>query len=171
MLINIIKKRESIREYQEIQIPLSLIIKIMEAARIAPSARNLQNWKFIIITDEKIKDMLAKKATSQSFIKEAAVLIVGIATNPSYIMANGIPANYIDIAIAMEHISLLATENDIGTCWIGAFYQNEAKEILKIPKEYTIVAIMTMGYPRTNGKKTMKIRKGLDEIICFNKFY
>lgn len=170
MLMDIIRKRKSVRSYADKPIPDEVIKELIEAARLAPSAKNLQEWKFIIVRDEETKEKLVEAAKGQRFIKEANVIIAGVATYTNYVMTNGIPACHIDLAIAMEHIALAAAEKGIGTCWIGAFYQDKAKEILGVPDDCLIVALMTLGYPKEELKPEEKSRKSLEEIICWEKF-
>ncbi|MBC7081549.1 MAG: nitroreductase family protein [Thermoplasmatales archaeon] len=168
MLIDIIKNRRSVREYESRDVSNELIIELIEHARLAPSAKNLQEWKFIIVKDKEKRQKLSEAAKNQKFVSEAPVVIAGVATYTDYVMSNGIPACHIDVAIAMEHIALAAAEKGLGTCWIGAFYQDKAKEILKVPENCKIIALMTLGYPKEDGKE--KIRKRIDEIICWEEF-
>lgn len=170
MLMEIIRKRRSVRSYSDKPVPDEIIKEIMEAARLAPSAKNLQEWKFVIVRDGEIKEELCKAAKGQRFVKEAPVVIAGIATYTSYVMTNGIPACHVDLAIAMEHIALMAAEKGLGTCWIGAFYQEKAKEILDVPDNCLIIALMTLGYPKEELKPEEKRRKDLNEIICWEKY-
>ncbi len=170
MLMEIIKKRRSVRSYSSKEVPEEVIKEIIEAARLAPSAKNLQEWKFIIVRDEKIKEKLCEAAKGQKFVKEAPVVIAGVATYTKYVMSNGIPACHIDLAIAMEHIALAAAEKGLGTCWIGAFYQDKAKEVLEVPEDCLVVALMTLGYPKEELKPEEKNRKSLEEIICWEKY-
>ncbi len=170
MLMEIIKKRRSVRKYLKKDVPDETIKEIIEAARLAPSAKNLQEWKFIIVKDEEIKEKLCEAAKGQKFVKEAPVVIAGVATYTKYVMSNGIPACHIDLAIAMEHIALMAAEKGLGTCWIGAFYQDKAKEALNVPEDCLIIALMTLGYPYEELKPEEKNRKSLEEIICWEKY-
>ncbi|KAA0012355.1 MAG: nitroreductase [Thermoplasmata archaeon] len=170
MLMEIIRKRRSVRSYKEEAVPNEIIKEIIEASRLAPSAKNLQEWKFIIVKDEEKRKALYKAAKNQQFVKEAPIIIAGVATYTNYVMTNGVPACYVDLAIAMEHIALAAAEKGIGTCWIGAFYQDEAKRILEVPDDCVIVALMTLGYPKEELKPMEKRRKDLEEILCWGKF-
>jgi nitroreductase len=163
-----IKKRYSVRKYADREIDDETLLKIMEAARLAPSAKNRQEWKFIIIRDRAKKEKMVEVAKGQEFVKEASAIIAGVSTEMSYTMTCGVPARHIDIAIAMEHIALAATSYGLGTCWIGAFYQDKAKELLKVPENCEVVALMTLGYPE--GGQGEKIRKSIDEIICYEEF-
>ncbi|MEM2583237.1 MAG: nitroreductase family protein [Candidatus Thermoplasmatota archaeon] len=168
MLLDIIKNRRSVREYEEKDVPDELILEIIEHARLAPSAKNLQEWKFIIVKDKERRQKLCEAAKNQKFVSQAPVVIAGVATYTDYVMSNGIPACHVDLAIAMEHIALAAAERGLGTCWIGAFYQDKAKEVLKVPDNCKIIALMTLGYPKD--KPVEKIRKKIDEIVCWEEF-
>ena len=86
----------------------------------------------------------------------------------SYVMCCGEHCIPIDLAIALDHMSLQAAALGLGTCWIGAFYQEELKEILEIPKNVRVVSVMPLGYPKELGSKTG--RKPLSEIICYDKY-
>ncbi len=165
-----IRKRRSVRSYQKKRLSRGQIEEIMEAARLAPSAKNKQDWKFVIVVDEEIKEKICEAAYNQKFVKEASAVIAGISLDKDYVMACGVPSGYVDLAIAMDHISLAAVEKGIGTCWIGHFKQKEAKEILGVPDEYEIVALMAIGYPKKLLPTVEKNRKSLKEIICYDFF-
>ncbi len=169
-VIETVKKRRSVRAYRKRKIPQREIEEIVSAARLAPSAKNKQDWKFIVITDKGKKEELYKASYEQEFVKEAPVVIAGVSLDAHYVMACGVPSGYVDLAIALDHISLVAVEKGMGTCWIGHFNQHEAKKILDIPHEYKIVALMTMGYPTEPLTLREKGRKSLDEIVCYNVF-
>ena len=85
-------------------------------------------------------------------------------------MTCGVPSGYVDLAIALDHISLAATEKGLGSCWIGHFNQEEAKKILDIPDEYEIISLMTIGYPTEPLVIRKKKRKNLGEIVCYDVF-
>lgn len=163
--------RRSVRSYKQKQIPKEKIKKIIKAARMAPSAKNRQDWKFVIVDDEETKKELSQKATTQPFVKDASAIIAGVDTDPDYVMSCGTPAGIVDLSIALDHISLKAAEEGLGTCWIGSFDQGVAKNILKIPEKYRIVTLMTIGYPeRPLDERIEKSRKDLEEILSFNTF-
>jgi len=168
MVLEAIKKRQSVRSYQEKEIPEEILQQILEAGRLAPSASNRQGWKFIVVKDEHLKQKLVPVCRNQKFVGEASLVIVGCATNLEHIMPCGEHSYPIDLAIALDHMSLEAASLGLGTCWIGAFYQDQVKEILSVPKNIRIVALMPVGYPKELGSKTG--RKPLSEIICYNKY-
>lgn len=162
-----IKNRYSCRSYKADPVPEEKLKKILEAARLAPSAHNEQEWRFIVVKDTEKRKEVAE-AAGQSFIVEAPIIIVAVATSPERLMSSGSPAYAIDLAIAVEHVALQATEEGLGTCWIGAFSQEEVKKVLKIPKEYKVVVLMPLGYPAEQGRP--KSRKSLDEIVSYDNF-
>ena len=163
-----IKNRRSVRAYKSDPVPEQSLRKVLEAARLAPSAHNDQDWKFIIIKDIKKRKQLAQAARSQSFIAEAPVVIAAVALNPERVMSCEVPAYAINLTIAVDHMTLQACEQGLGTCWIGAFSQEEVKKVLKIPDKYKVVALLPLGFPADSPRP--KTRKSLEEIICYENF-
>ena len=162
-----IKKRYSCRDYKADFVPEDKLNKVLEAARLAPSANNAQEWKLVVVKDLKKREEVAE-AAGQSFIAEASVIIVAVALKPEHLMRSGTPAYAVDLAIAIDHMTLQAVEEGLGTCWIGAFSQEEVKEVLNIPKEYRVVVLLPLGFPADKPKG--KNRKSLDEIISEDSF-
>jgi len=164
----VIKKRRSIRSYEEKPVPQKVLLKILEAARLAPSAKNRQPWKFIVVKDKEKRKRIAEASYYQNFIAEAPIVIVAVALEPDYIMSCGVPAYPVDLAIAVEHICLAACNEGLGTCWIGAFDQEKVKKILEIPEKYKVVALTPLGYPKH--VPPPRPRKRLKDIVTFDKF-
>ena len=164
-----ILKRKSIRHYSRRDIEDDKLRRVLEAARLAPSAKNRQEWKFIVVKDNELKQKLVKAAKEQKFVGEANVVIVACGTQPDYIMTCGQPAYTVDIAIAVEHMALQAAEEGLGSCWIGAFYEDEVKEILGIPQNVRVPCMLTLGYPATEmlskPRQFCCQRKKLEEIV------
>ncbi len=142
-----IKERCSVRAYKDTDVEEDKLRKVLEAARLSPSASNRQDWKFIVIRNLDTKRKLAKAAFDQSFIGEAPVVIVACGTEPKTVMGCGQPTHTVDVSIACAFMLLQAYELGLGTCWIGAFDENEVKKILNIPKQVRVVAITPFGYP------------------------
>jgi nitroreductase len=163
-----IKRRRSVRAYKTAEIEDEKLRKVLEAARLSPSASNRQDWKFIVVRDMETRKKLAKAAFGQSFIGEAPVVIAACGTEPEAIMACGQPACTVNVSIACAFMILQAYELGLGTCWIGAFKEDEIKKILKIPSPVRVVALIPLGYPDED--PSQRFRKDLNEIICFEKF-
>ncbi|MCD6097552.1 nitroreductase family protein [bacterium] len=167
-IIPAIIKRRSIRGYKDIPIEEEKILRLLEAARLAPSAKNFQEWRFVVVRDRNTREELARAARDQMFIAGAPVVIVLCAVNRGYKMACGHPAFLIDLAIAGEHICLQAAEEGLGTCWIGAFYQDRVKKILGIPDDVSVVALIPVGYPDAPPREFS--RKPLEEIVSYERW-
>ena len=178
-LMHLIKTRRSIRNYENRPVEREKIISCLEAARLAPSAENVQPWRYLVLDDPELKDGFANEVFSgiyfpTKFAKKPPVLIVVLARLD--ILANrigkqiqGINYYLIDIGIATEHLILRAHELGLGTCWIGWFNPKKARKFLKIPRKYKIVSLISMGYPAAE-KGNVKNRKPLGEIAFFNHF-
>lgn len=152
-----IRTRRSIRAYKNEPVPEESLARILEAARLAPSAGNRQEYKFIVVKDEKRRRELAQACNNQSFVGDAGVIIVGCATNPQRRYA------FVDVAIAMDHMTLAATAEGLGTCWIGAFSEAKVKQILGIPDSVSVVCLLPIGVPATEG--VMRGRKSKEELF------
>ncbi len=159
-----IKKRKSIRSYKHKEVEEDKIKKIMDFARLAPSASNRQEWRFIVVKDKDKRKALSKAAKNQSFVEEAPVVIACCAETDNHVMACGQLCYPIDVAIAIDHIALCAVSLGLGTCWVGAFYEDEAKMILSVPEEIRIVELITLGYPE-DGTVSLKERLPLEDIV------
>jgi nitroreductase len=163
-----IRERSSVRAYKGTSIEEDKLKKILEAARLSPSSSNRQEWKFIVVKNKETKKKLANAAFGQSFIGEAPVVIVACATESKLIMLCGQPAHTVDVSIACAFMLLQAYELGLGTCWIGAFNEDEVKEVLKIPEHIRVVAMTPLGY--SNQPPSQKSRKDLDQIVCYEKY-
>jgi nitroreductase len=163
-----INRRRSVRAYKRAEVEEEKLRKVLEAARLSPSASNRQDWKFIVVRDMETRKKLAKAAFGQSFIGEAPVVIAACGTEPKAIMACGQPTYTVDVSIACAFMILQACELGLGTCWIGAFKEDEVKKILKIPEPIRVVALIPLGYPDED--PSQRARKDSDEIICLEKF-
>ena len=146
-IIEVIKKRRSIRAYLDRPVEPEKMERLLEAARLAPSASNRQEWRFVVVTDAARRTALIKAAGDQEFVGQAPVVIAACAETDGHVMRCGQPCYPIDVAIAVDHLTLQAVAEGLGTCWIGAFYEDQAKQILDIPDEIRVVELLTVGYP------------------------
>src|SRR5208283_3707552 len=143
-----IEKRKSIRDYEDKPIPEDKLLRVLEAARLAPSGGNRQAWKFIVVRENERRQKLALAAAGQTFVGKAPVVIAAVATIPDMIMMCDVPAYAVDLAIAVDHMTIAAVDEGLGTCWIGAFSQEKAREILNVPADRRVVTILTLGFPK-----------------------
>ncbi len=152
-----IAKRRSIRKYQDKDVDDKLIGVLLWAAAQAPSAGNLQDWRFIVVKNKKTKEMLYRAALMQEHVKEAPVLIVVAADLEIQSLRYGKRGELVyaleDCAAAIENMLLAATALGLGTCWVGAFDEEDVKNILRLPDYLRPVAIITVGYPAEEPEK------------------
>jgi len=164
-----ISSRQSIRSYSDKKISKDLISEIIKYAHLAPSAGNLQARDFIIVEDIEIRKELSKAALNQEFIVEAPVSIV-VCADLDRISPYGARGRKLyclqDASAAVEHILLLAVENGLGTCWVGAFNEKEVTKILNLPLHIRPVAIIPIGCPKE--KPTLTSRIDIKELIHYN---
>src|SRR4030043_2184913 len=167
-VFNAISQRYSVRSYKANDVEEDKLKKVLEAGRLSPSASNRQDWKFIVVKNKETRKKLAKAAFGQSLIGEAPVVIVACGTESKAMLACGQPMHTVDVSIACAYMILQAYELGLGTCWIGAFKEDETKKILSIPEHVRVVAMTPLGYP--NQPPSQKIRNSLDQIVCYEKF-
>ena len=166
-VLEAIRNRYSCRAYQDKPIEREKLDNIFEAARLAPSAKNLQDWRFVVVTDKETKRKLAEAANNQRFLENAGAIIIAC-SNSDEVMRCGQAVGPIDVAIALEHISLQATELGLATCWIGSFYPQKVRPIVGVPDDITIIELMAVGYPADKPKEAK--REPIENILCYDKW-
>jgi len=175
----LVNKRQSTRKYSEKKVERDLIDKCLDAARLAPSARNSQPWSFIVIDDPQSIVSVSQRAfsgiyKSTQFAGKAPVLIVVITEKADYVTRMGnlirnTKYNLIDIGIACEHLVLQAEELGLGTCWLGWFSSRGVRKALKLPRSSRIDILISMGYPLDPDYRKERKRRTLEEIRHFYK--
>jgi len=168
--LELMRSRHSIRGYSDREVEKEKLDYMIEAFRVAPSAKNIQPWHLVVVDDKDIINMLVPACNNQTFISEAPVVIavIGDEMNAYGRMGGYASSLFVDIGIAFEHLVLAAREQGLGTCWIGAFKEEEVKRILHVPGDLRVVALTPLGYPdaepRDRGRKSVK------EIVHYNSF-
>ena len=171
----LINERRSIRKYTEKTVEEDKLRAVIEAARLAPSACNAQPWRFVVVNEPKLRDTLLEKGLGgvvpNSWAKTASAVIVAcsdlqILTHNVAERIQGVEYHLIDMGIALEHIALKAVELGLGTCYIGWFNAKPIKKLLKLPLNWKVECIMTIGYPAEILEPAK--RKDISEICRFN---
>ena len=174
---DVVRGRSSVRSYSDRNIETDKIEQILECARLAPSWANKQCWRFVVVTEPDGITALAKAAgTSNRWVSKAPVIVVACGNPAQSGTRDGIEYFAVDVAIAMEHLILAATDLGLGTCWIGYFNEAKVKEALKIPDNIRVVALTPLGYPagRAGIQESVtklilksKNRRDLNEIVHY----
>jgi nitroreductase len=166
--IELIKKRYSVRGFQERPVSDELVLKVLEAARWAPSACNNQPWNFIVIRSTEFKLRLEAVYNRPWFLAAPVIIAACCDRNISWKRTDGKEYGDVDIAIALDHLTLAAAEMGLGTCWVGAFNYPEACRVLRLPDNIEPVAFTPLGYPSV--EQSTKKRKELDQIVHWEHF-
>ena len=156
--------RKSIRSYLDTPVPDEMIKQLLEAARLAPSAGNLQAWHFYVIKSKEVQKQVFEKCYPVQWIKKAPVLIVVAADrnkSSSRYMERGAELYCLqDTAAAIENILLCAKSIGLGSCWVGAFSEEAMTEILHLKEDVRPIAILPIGYaaeePASRGRESVE---------------
>ncbi len=171
-LFEVIKSRRSVRAFTREEVSEEEVEKLIDAARWAPSAGNLQPWEFIVVRKPEIKRKLSIAALHQTFIEEAPVVIVVCANQMRSGRGYGARGIHLyclqDTAAAIQNMLLAAYALGLATCWVGAFREEEAKKALDLPDGVRPIAIIPVGHP---AKTPMaRSRRPLNEIIHYETY-
>ena len=161
-----IEKRRSIRKYQSRDIEPEVLNEVLMAGVKAPSAKNLQNWKFIAVTDKSLMGEMQKACLGQACMGSAPAAIAVCATEETFMNCRQSRAT-VDCSIALSFMMLRATELGLGTVWLGAFDAGEVKKVLGLPENYIPIAVTPIGYP--DEEPEARPRKDFSEVVLFNK--
>jgi nitroreductase len=177
-VLELIVSRQSDRKYSDKQVEREKLERIIESARMAPSANNEQPWKFVVITEPELLKKVADAASAKllgmnMFVGQATVLIVIVREKPDFSSKVGSVIknkdySLIDIGIASENICLQAKAEGLGSCMIGWFDERLVRKLLGIPRSKRVELIITLGYSLS--EQRMKKRKPSDVTVSFNKY-
>ena len=151
-----IRTRRSIRKWQDRPLERATLEELLEAARLSPVSRNVQQWRIVAVTDRERLQRLVPICNNQRHVGEAGAFLF-IVSDP------GAKWTHVDPAIALDHITLRAHEMGLGTCWIGAFDAEAMRRFLGVPDHMVMVIGMTVGYPAE--EPAPKGRHPLDELV------
>lgn len=176
--LELVKQRQSDRAYLSQSVEQEKLDRILDAARLAPSACNAQPWKMIVVTDEELRTQVAE-AMSKSvipinhFTVQAPVQIVVVEENSNFTSSVGSWIKkkhypHVDLGILSAHICLAAADEGLGTCMIGWFDEDKVKKALEIPKNKRVLLVITLGYPAKETRE--KKRKDLSEVVSVNRY-
>lgn len=177
--MDLVTKRRSVRSYTSTNIPREMLLDCVEAARLAPSACNVQPWRFVVVDDRELVKSIARDTchsiyAMNKFIGGAAALVVAVSDKETFIRTlgsriKGTDYYLIDMGISCEHLILRAAELGIGSCWIGWFDERKMKETLHIPGNKRVDIVISLGYPQAV-EQVRKTRKTRSEIVSFNMY-
>ncbi len=161
----LIARRYSVRAYRTDPVEEEKLAQVLEAARLAPTAANFQPFQVIVVHTAGRQDELRRVYGARWFVQ--APLVIAVCGLPGQAWTRGDGKNYcdVDVAIVMDHIVLAATDLGLGTCWVGAFDPQAAREVLRLPADVEPVVLTPLGYPAD--KPRAKKRKALSELVRY----
>lgn len=163
--LEVLKKRRSIREYSDKEIPKDVLEKIIELARFAPTARNVQPWQFIVITQAAALKKFGELAENARFLAQAKACIAVFCADTKYYLEDGCAATC--------NILLAATDLGVGSCWVAGdkkSYCAEIVELLNVPLSYKLVSLIALGFPKSKDSFRIAEKKALKEVAHWEKF-
>ncbi|MGC8839425.1 MAG: nitroreductase family protein [Anaerolineae bacterium] len=182
-LYEAIYRRRSVRRYADAPVEEAKLLRILEAARLAPSWRNGQCWRFVVVRDRETIRRLAREQPLgyqiNRWLQSAPVVVVACADPRASGRREDQDFYLVDVAIALEHLVLAATAEGLGTCWIGALDEGNIRRILGIPEHIRVVAMTPVGYPAEDpgwfdrAVRTAvgsRRRKPLEEIVHWDRW-
>ena len=170
--LELAKRRYSTRKYKDQPVEREKIIQVLEAARIAPSAVNFQPWQFIVVQEEELRKQIGA-TYGRDWIFQAPVIIVICGDHQlAWRRADGKDHCDIDVAIAIDHMTLAAADIGLGTCWVCAFNSMQCSKLLGLPANLEAVALLPLGYPEdlVDINRHESKRKKLEEIVHWDKY-
>jgi nitroreductase len=170
-VMDAIRTRKSVRAFLDKLVEDEKLNRILEAGRLAPSASNRQEWRFVIVRQPETRKKLAGAVDSTAaFVGKGPVIIAACADTDGHSMKCGQLCYPIDVAIALDHMTLAAVELGLGTCWIGMFEEKRVRKILGIPERIRVVALMPLGYP-ADPSPIEKKRLPMNRIVKYEHWY
>jgi nitroreductase len=164
----VVKNRRSIRKYKPEIVPRETLLRILEAARLAPTWANMEGVRYVVVQEKYNVKNLAE-AIGQGWAKNAPMFIVVCIAPKNSGNANGIGYYTVDAAICMEHLILAATNEGLGTCWIGHFDEQKVKQVIGIEKDERVIAVTPLGFPLQIPSSPSE-RKDLSKLVYSEKF-
>lgn len=165
---NLIQRRYSVRAYKPDPVEDDKLQGLLEAARLAPSAANRQALRFIVIHTEGREEELQRIYNRDWFVQPPLVICACGIPSENWVRKDSKNYNDVDVAIAMDHLILAATDAGLGTCWIAEFDANAAREVLHLPDHVEPIAFTPLGYPTV--QPGPKKRKDLSELVRYERW-
>jgi len=168
-VLRAIRTRRSITNYENRPVEKEKLQNVLEAARLSPSATNGQPWGFVVVTDPEVKERLRASYSRDWFVTAPVIIIACAVPEEAWVRHDGEEYWKVDVTIAMQDLTLAAWEEGLGTCWIGAFDEEQAKRALGIPEDVRVFAMTPLGYPAEE-KGPVADRKPLQEIVHYDRW-
>jgi nitroreductase len=167
-VLHLSRNRQAVRRFADRPVPVEILGRILECARYAPSAREDQPWRFVVVQDAMKRHRLARAVFQRELIRTAPVLLVGCARIHSNIAGSGRPSHPVDLSAATEAMTIGAADMSLATAWITGFREGEVREILEIPADVPVITLLALGYP--DGYRPLPSRRPESVTIAWDRW-
>ena len=170
--LEVVQARRSLRSYMDKPVEREKLEYVLESARLAPSWKNMQCWRFIVVEDaagrEALAESMGESNPGRKALMSAPIVVVLCAVPKESEIWEGKDNMMLDAGLAMEHLILAATEQGLGTCWQGLFTENKVRLALNVPDDVRVVAMSPLGYAAE--ERRPRPRKAMEEIVYYEKY-
>lgn len=167
-VLSLARNRQTVKGFEDRPVPLEVLTRILECARYAPSAGEAQPWRFVVIRDPLMKHRIAAAAFNNPVVRSAGALVLCCARIHSRVSGNGRPSHPVDVAAATQEMVVAAADVGLATSWITGFRETAIRELLGVPEDVPLVALLAIGYP--DGFTPLLARRPRSEILSWESW-
>lgn len=167
-VLSLSRNRQAIRRFAERPVPPDLLSRILDCGRHAPSAREAQPWRFVVVQDALTRHRLAAAAFHHPHARTAPVLVVGCARIHSHVSGNGRPSHPVDLAAATQSMVLAAADMGISASWLTGYREPAVRDLLGIPSDVPVVSLLALGYP--DGFESLPSRLPVEQTVAWERW-
>ncbi|MGI9038130.1 MAG: nitroreductase family protein [Gemmatimonadota bacterium] len=167
-VFQLLRNRQSVQAYADRPVPPNSLARILDCGRYAPSVREAQPWRFVIVQDAMTRYQLAREAFNHALVRSAPVVIVACARVHSLVSGNGRPSHPVDVTAGVQSMALAAADLGLAAAWITAYRESGIREALGIPSDVPVVALLTIGY--ADGFSSLAERRTEDDVIAWERW-
>ncbi len=167
-VFQLLRNRQTVRAYAERPIPAGSLARILDCGRFAPSTRESQPWRFVVVQDAMSRYRLAAEAFNNPLVRSAPVVVVACARIHSLVGGSGHPSHPIDVAAAVQSMALAAADLGLAATWITGYREAGVRNVLEIPADVPVVALLTIGYAEGFGARAE--RRPEEQVIAWERW-
>ncbi|MFQ5888729.1 MAG: nitroreductase family protein [Gemmatimonadota bacterium] len=167
-VLSLARNRQAVRRFADRRIPPDSLTRILECGCHAPSAKEAQPWRFVVVQDALTRHQIAAAAFNHPHVQTAPVLVLACARIHSHVSGNGRPSHPVDVAAATQSMVLAAADMGITASWITGYREPAVRALLGIPNDVPIVSILALGYPE--GFEQLTARRKREEVIAWERW-
>lgn len=167
-VFQLLRNRQTVHGYAERPVPSTSLARILEAGRYAPSTRESQPWRFVVVQNVMVRYQLAAAAFNNPLVRSAPVVIVACARVHSLVSGSGRPSHPVDVAAAVQCMTMTAADLGLAAAWITGYREPGVRKPLDIPSDVPVVALLTIGY--ADGFAPLTARRDEDEVVAWENW-